>query len=72
MIAATISLSGIVYFLLCFAVLVFVLWGVEVLLAQIGVAVPRPALVIVGFIILCLVLLWFLGAIGSGGPVIVR
>ena len=65
--AISIYLSGVVYFLLALCVLALLVVGTRYLLGMMGVVVPPPVWAIVGFILFLIILLWFLGAIG-GGP----
>ena len=64
--AISISLVGVIYFLIAVAILAILIVGLKWLLAQMGVSVPQPIWAILGFILFLLILLWFLGAIGGG------
>lgn len=71
MIAFTLSLTSVIYFLLALCVIAILVVGVRWLLAQMGVAIPNPILAILGFMLFLIVLLWFMGVIGGGGGGIV-
>jgi len=64
--AATISLTSVIYFLIALCVIAILVVGVKWLLAQMGVVIPPPILAILGFLLFLIVLLWFLGVIGGG------
>jgi len=64
--AISISLVGVIYFLIAVAILAILIVGLRWLMAQMGVTVPQPIWAILGFILFLLILLWFLGAIGGG------
>jgi|MudIll2142460700_1097286.scaffolds.fasta_scaffold455459_3 hypothetical protein len=72
MIAFTLSLTSVVYFLLALCVIAILVVGVRWLLAQMGVTIPNPILAILGFMLFLLVLLWFMGVIGGGSAVVIR
>lgn len=68
MLAVTsISISGVIYFLIALAVLVLLIVGVKWLLGLAGVVVPPPIWAVLGFILFLVILLYFLGFIG-GAP----
>jgi hypothetical protein len=67
MLALTVSLVGIIYFLIAVAVLVFAVIGLKWLAAQAGWAIPPPMLAVFGFICFLLLLLYALGVFGAGG-----
>ena len=64
--AATISLTSVIYFLIALCVIAILVVGVRLLHAQMGVVIPPPILAILGFLLFLIVLLWFLGVIGGG------
>ena len=73
MIGLVISLSGVIYFLLALCVLALLVWGVRYVLTLMGVTLPQPLWAILGFMLVLIVLLWFLGIIGGGpGTVSIR
>ena len=72
MIAFTLSLTSVVYFLLALCIIAILVVGVRWLLAQMGVTIPNPILAILGFMLFLLVLLWFMGVIGGGSAVVIR
>jgi len=72
MIAATITLSSVIYFLIALCVLAILVVGVRWLLGQMGVVIPNPILAILGFLLFLLILLWFMGAFGGSGGVSFR
>lgn len=73
MIGLVISLSGVIYFLLALCVIALLVWGVRYVLGLMGVTVPQPLWAILGFMLVLIVLLWFLGIIGGGpGTVSIR
>lgn len=65
--ALTISLTGVIYFLIAVAILVLLIVGVRYLLSLAGVTVPQPIWAILGIILFLIILLYALGAIGGGG-----
>jgi len=64
--AISISLSGVAYFLLALCVLALLVIGTRYLLSTMGVTVPPPVWAICGFILFLVVVLYFLGALGGG------
>lgn len=67
MLAITISLVGVIYFLLAVAVLCILIVGLKWLMAQMGVVVPPPIWAILGFMLFLILILYVLGAFGAGG-----
>jgi hypothetical protein len=64
---AAITLTSVIYFLLAVCVLCFLIVGLKYLMGLMGVVVPQPMWAILGFILFLVLLLYFLGAFGSGG-----
>ncbi len=69
MLALSISLVGVIYFLIAVAVLCILIVGLRWLMAQMGVVVPQPIWAILGFILFLVILLYALGAFGGGGGI---
>ena len=61
----SISLVGVIQFLIAIAVVVFLLLGLKWLAAQLGWAIPQPMYAVLGFILLLLLLLYALGTFGG-------
>ena len=59
----TISVIGVLKFLLILAVIVLFIVGVKYLFALVGWTIPQPIWVVLGVIVFLLLLIWFL----SGG-----
>ena len=70
--ALSISLTGVIYFLLALVVLCFLVWGVRYLLTLMGVSFPQPIWALIAFALFLLVLLYALGAFGGSGGVTIR
>lgn len=70
--AISISLVGVIYFLIAVAVLCILIVGLRWLMAQMGVVVPPPIWAILGFILFLVILLYALGAFGSGAGISIR
>jgi len=70
--ALTISLTGVIYFLLALVVLCFLVWGVRYLLTLMGVSIPQPIWALIAFALFLIVLLYALGAFGGSGGVTIR
>ena len=69
---AAISISGLFWFLIYAAVLVCFVWGCRWLAAKAGWTIPEPVWAILGFILLCFLALYLLGAIGDGRALFTR
>ena len=67
--AVSISLVGVIYFLLAVCVLAFLIVGLKYLAGLMGVVVPPPMWAILGFILFLLLLLYALGVFGGSGGV---
>ncbi len=72
MLALTISLVGVIYFLIAVAVLCILIVGLRWLMGQMGVVVPQPIWAILGFILFLVILLYALGAFGGTGGLTIR
>jgi hypothetical protein len=71
---AAISISGMLWFLVYAACLVGFVWALRFLAGKAGWAITDPWWGLFGFILICLLLLYLLGAFGGGssGPLFVR
>jgi hypothetical protein len=71
---AAISISGMLWFLIYVACVVGFIYGLRWLAGKAGIAINDTVWQIVGFILVCLLLLYLLGALGGGssGPLFVR
>lgn len=69
---AVISVSGLIWFLIYAAIIVCFVWALRWLAAKASLTIPEPVWGILGFILLCFLALWLLGALGGGGPLFVR
>ena len=69
---AVISISGLLWFLIYGAVIVGFVWGIRFLAGKMGWSIPEPVWGLIGFVLLCLLGLYLLGAIGGGGPLVTR
>jgi hypothetical protein len=65
---AVISISGLLWFLIYAACLVGFVMALRWLAGKLGWSVSDPIWGIVGFVLLCFLLLYLLGAVGSPGP----
>ena len=72
MIALSISLTGVIYFLLACCALVFLVIGLRYLAGLAGVNVPQQFWALLGFVLFLLLLLYALGAFGGGGGISFR
>lgn len=72
MLALTISLVGVIYFLLAVAVLCILIVGLKWLMGQMGVVVPQPIWAILGFMLFLILILYALGAFGGAGGISFR
>lgn len=70
MLALSISLVGVIYFLLAVAVLCILIVGLKWLMGQMGVVVPPPIWAIFGFMLFLVLILYVLGAFGGAGVTI--
>jgi hypothetical protein len=70
--AASISLTGVIYFLLALVALCFLIVGARYLLGLAGVVIPQPMWALIAFALFLIVLLYALGAFGGGGGVTLR
>jgi hypothetical protein len=68
---AAISITGMLWFLIYAACLVGFVLALRWLAGKLGWTVPEPVWAIIGFICICILLLWLVGALGSG-PILVR
>ena len=68
----SISLVGVIYFLLAVCVLCFLVLGLRYLAGIMGLTVPQPFWAILGFVLFLIILLYALGAFGGSGGVTIR
>ena len=63
----SISLVGVIQFLIAVAVVVFLILGLQWLAKQVGFAIPQAMWAVLGFILIMLLLLFALGIFGPPG-----
>lgn len=63
--AMTISIVGVLKFLLLLAIIVLLIVGIRYLFSLVGWSIPQPIWIVVGVIVFLLLLIYFLGG-GTG------